>query len=218
MQARLVLFAAMAIGAGIWFLQPDPFSAPISPTVPEEAKSYRRGWPLTDESGARQEDPRVPFRFQWRGAVVTALADFEVRGRVLAKRRYETDREARFSNWDLAMGWGPMSQSAVLSEINIRQDRRFYFWRVSEFPIPRDDIEENSANMHMLAANEEVERVLEEVLPGDDVHFEGQLVHLASADGYTWESSLTRGDTGDGACEVIWLTHLEIVSPDTLGN
>ena len=73
---------------------------------------------------------------------------------MLSRELYSLDREADLSPIDLALGWGHMSDSAVLEKIKISQSQRFYFWRVDEFPIPRGDIERSSANMHMIPAND----------------------------------------------------------------
>jgi hypothetical protein len=50
-----------------------------------------------------------------------------------------------------------MSDSAVLDEVTIRQSDRFYFWSVSEFPIPEAEITSHSANMHFIPATELVQ-------------------------------------------------------------
>jgi hypothetical protein len=38
------------------------------------------------------------------------------------------------------------------------------------------------------------------------VTLEGYLVEITRPDGYHWRSSLSRDDTGGGACEVMWVT------------
>ena len=48
------------------------------------------------------------------------------------------------------------------------------------------------------------------VAPGQVVALEGYLVKVISKDGWRWQSSLTRNDTGNGACEVIWVEEVEI--------
>jgi len=40
----------------------------------------------------------------------------------------------------------------------------------------------------------------------DLVSLEGYLVEIAGPEGYHWRSSLSRDDTGGGACEVMWVT------------
>ncbi len=87
------------------------------------------------------------------GYQITPLADFHVEARVLSAEHYWMDHEADLAPVDLALGWGPMSDEAVLDKITISQSNRFYFWRLESFPIPREDIETHSANMHMIPAN-----------------------------------------------------------------
>jgi hypothetical protein len=45
---------------------------------------------------------------------------------------------------------------------------------------------------------------------GAIVHFDGELVEAAARDGWTMRSSLTREDTGNGACELVWVEHLDL--------
>ena len=83
--------------------------------------------------------------------------------------------------------------------------QRFYHWHTDDFPIPRREIEVNSANMHMVPASADVERVLNSVKPGQHITFSGYLIEARGPDGWRWKSSLTREDTGAGACELVWV-------------
>ena len=38
----------------------------------------------------------------------------------------------------------------------------------------------------------------------------GYLVEVRANDGWHWRSSLTRNDTGNGACELVWVESVEI--------
>ena len=82
-----------------------------------------------------------------------ALAAFVVEARVLGRENYRFDAGAELAPVDLALGWRPMSDSAVLAEIAIHQRNRFYYWFTATFPIPRRDIEIHSANMHLIPAS-----------------------------------------------------------------
>lgn len=136
------------------------------------------------------------------------LADFAIEARVLAKERYTFDRGAQLSPIDLALGWGPMSDSQVLSQIRISQGNRFYFWHVDQFPIPREAIETHSANMHMIPANQEIAAQLNNLRVGQLVKINGYLVQANGQDGFHWKSSLSRKDTGAGACELVFVSKL----------
>src|SRR4051794_6284733 len=54
------------------------------------------------------------------------LARFSIDARVLHRKTYGYDRLARLAPIDLAVGWGPMSDQAVLEQIKITQSMRFY--------------------------------------------------------------------------------------------
>jgi hypothetical protein len=144
------------------------------------------------------------------GYQIQALARFELDARVLGVEHYRFDRGADLAPVDLALGWGRMSDTAVLDRITISQGARFYHWSTPQYPIPRREIETSSANMHLVPANEEVARQLSAVRPGNMVRLSGYLIEARGADGWRWRSSLTRNDTGNGACELIWVERLSL--------
>lgn len=123
------------------------------------------------------------------GYQITQLASFSIQARVLSTEHYHFDREADLAPVDLALGWGRMSDEAVLSQIQISQSNRFYFWHVNQFPIPREEIETHSANMHMVPADEQVKKTLKSVRVGQIVQIEGYLIEAHSTDGWKWKSS-----------------------------
>jgi hypothetical protein len=149
-----------------------------------------------------------------RGDVtLTTRAHFDITARVLSRKDYSGGADASLIPTDLALGWGRMSDSDVLAKIDISQSGRFYYWHVKEFPIPRREIETSSANMHMIPANEDVKRQLEQVRQGELVRITGFLVDASRADGWRWKTSLTRDDTGAGACELIYVERVDTAAP-----
>ena len=157
-----------------------------------------------------QNTPHGTTSFTLKGYQLTPLADFAIEARVLSVKRYSLGREADLSPVDLALGWGPMSDESVLKRIDISQGNRFYFWHVDEFFIPREEIEINSANMHMIPADSEVEKSLDSIREGQVVRLQGYLVEASASDGWKWRSSLSRADTGNGACEVIYVKTISV--------
>lgn len=146
---------------------------------------------------------------QFEGFRITPLQPFNLTARVLGRENYHFDAGAKVSPTDLALGWGPMADPQVLTSISVSQSNRWYHWQVDEFPIPRREIETHSANMHMIPANQQVARVLAEVRPGERIELSGQLVRVDGVNGFNWISSLSREDTGAGACELIWVEQLK---------
>jgi len=151
-----------------------------------------------------------PGTLQFKGYTIEAVARFEIQARVLSKQLYRYDVGAKLSPVDLALGWGRMSDSAVLKYFSISQSDRFYFWNAQESPIPYEEIVTSSANMHMIPADDKLAKYLEGLKPGNIVYLKGYLVNVNGPDGFYWHTSLTRGDTGNGACELVWVESLSI--------
>ena len=140
-----------------------------------------------------------------------ALASFSLAARVLAKERYWFGRESDLAPYDLALGWGPMSDSAVYGKLDIEQYGRWYHysWGAGGPPIAVGEIIRHSANMHIIPASSKVKSALGGVDRHDSLYLEGYLVEIRGSDGWRWRSSLTREDSGGGSCEVFVVTRLE---------
>ena len=146
----------------------------------------------------------APFRL--RAATLTPLAGFSIDARVLSRRDYRSDREAELSPTDLALGWGRMRDDAVVKRLDISQSARWYRYRYSgEPPIPQREIDRSAANMHMIPGNAAIADALDDVEPGTRVRIDGWLVEANTPDGWRWRSSLSREDTGGGACELVYV-------------
>jgi hypothetical protein len=192
---KTIFIVLIAFGAWNWWQGREVHRPPgvTAAELPQQASVSGRG------------------KFTHNGHEITPLQSFEVSARVLGTAIYRTDREAKLSPVDLALGWGRMSDSEVLKHIRISQSGRFYFWSTDNFPIPRREIETFSANMHMIPANSQIEAALKAVRPGQLVTIRGYLIEARASDGWTWRSSLTRTDTGAGACELIWVEALSVI-------
>ena len=144
------------------------------------------------------------------GYRIVPLEPFAIEATVLSAKRYRFDRESDLAPVDLALGWGPMANPAVSRKITVSQRDRWYYWRVSELPIPQREIETHSANMHIIPATPYIENRLEALRSGAVVRLKGYLVEARGPDGWRWRSSLSREDTGAGACEVMWVEQIDV--------
>ena len=144
------------------------------------------------------------------GYRIVPLETFSIEAKVLSSMRYRFDRESSLAPVDLALGWGPMANPAVSEKLSVSQGERWFYWRASEFPIPRREIETHSANMHMIPATPAIDEMLKSIQKGDTVRVRGYLVEAQGADGWRWRSSLSREDTGAGACELVWVETLDV--------
>ncbi len=145
------------------------------------------------------------------GYTIEPLASYEVRGRVLSIERYRMGREADLSPLDFALGWGPMSDAAVIDRLSISQSGRWYHYRwEGSPPIEPSVMAKSSANTHLVPADDLVKRRLLDVRKGAVVKLSGYLINVRHNDGWTWRSSLSRDDTGGGSCELMWVTDVQV--------
>ena len=141
---------------------------------------------------------------------LTPRAHYDITARVLGRERYHTDRLSSLVPVDLALGWGPMSDSAVLTPLKVEQSARFYWVRWPAVPpLAPAEILRHSANLHAIPADARTERVLERLREGEVVRLTGELVDARRDDGAYVNTSLSREDTGAGACEVMLVEAIE---------
>jgi hypothetical protein len=141
---------------------------------------------------------------------LTERASYQVTARVLGNEQYHFDALADLVPEDLALGWGAMSDNRALRNIDISQFNRFYYWHSSSLPLPRDVIIAHSANTHVIPGNRAVAILLARIRPGQVVTLTGSLVDARRSDGLSIKTSMTRTDSGAGACEVLLVSDVAI--------
>lgn len=136
---------------------------------------------------------------------ILPLASYNITARVLSTHHYDDT----LVPYDLALGWQEMSDSAVLDRLDISQIMRFYqySWQGAP-PVAREIMVRTSANTHIIPANEEVRKQLPGLRRGDIINMKGYLVRVTRPDGWSWQSSLTRTDSGNGGCELLYAQSL----------
>lgn len=198
MDTRTALLAALVVavlwnGWHQWSSRPvHPPDGPIAPNDPlqsaaDAVTTVRHGrWTLT---------PR---------------AHYDITARILGREMYHFDMISELVPEDLALGWGPMSDNHVLAAFDISQSARFYTWRPrSVLPIAREDVITHSANTHVIPTDARIGKQLERLRVGEAVRLTGYLVNAVRDDGASIRTSMTRTDSGAGACEVMLVQTVE---------
>jgi len=145
---------------------------------------------------------------------LTPRAEYDITARILSREDYSFDSLAGLIPEDLALGWGAMSDNRILADFKISQGARFYGWRASALPIPAQEVIEHSANTHVIPADSVVRSQLARLRTGQVVHLSGVLVDAVRDDGAYIRTSLTRTDSGAGACEVMLVEHVFQITGD----
>jgi hypothetical protein len=141
------------------------------------------------------------------------LARFSIDARILHRKAYGYDRGAKLVPVDLAVGWGAMSDQAVLDRLKISQSMRFYWYEYQSPPIPKEQIISHSTNLHVIPATPAIASFCKSVRQGELIHLQGELVEATGPEIGTWRSSLSRTDTGNGACELMLVEDCSKLSP-----
>ena len=192
MTLKKILFYTIIAFLAWHFCGPLPRAAWKGSAAPAEPIQATEDLPAPWTKGAYTISPRAPY---W------------IKALVLSRHHYWAGYdEDILAPYDLALGWGVMSQAALINALKISQDGRWYnyTWK-GELPVAADEVVRHSANHHILADNKNVLRKIAAVRRFDVVDLEGFLVDVTKTDGWHWNTSLTREDSGGGACEVFWV-------------
>ncbi len=141
---------------------------------------------------------------------IVPLASYSLTARVLSMEPYRFDNVADISPIDLALGWGPMSDQSILDKLDISQGGRWYFLYPKTPSVPLSELMQCSSNMHMVPADDSIKRRLKGLRVGQIIDLSGYLIGVREGGNWTWVTSLTNTQTGDGACKVFWVEHLSI--------
>ena len=156
------------------------------------------------------------------GWKLRAVAEYELRGRVLGTKRYHTGASADLVPIDVAVGWGPMSDTRILDALTLSMGNRFFFYEWdNDPPLEDDEILRNVANNHVIAANDHVRSVVANLRPGHLVYLRGYLVDATKPGEGNWITSRRRDDRGNGACEIFYVETArvsETITPEITGT
>jgi len=141
---------------------------------------------------------------------IVLLAEYTVQGVIKSKKKY-TDYSSRVSQYDVALAWGNLNEKEIDSHIRYSQSRRWYYFNFDKnVSVSSSYIAEHSANVHLINQDLLVLRKIENLNVNDHIKLIGYLVKV-NFDNGTWESSLTRTDTGNGACEIMYVTDVQVL-------
>ncbi len=161
---------------------------------------------------------------------ITQIAEYKIGGRVVEAYDYSSGMAGimkvisgneyynDISVKDVAIAYGPMALEKNHKKVEyVMTGSRRISYAIKDQTLFEDvgDLETVKTyitNNHLIAANEYVERLLKSINKDDYVEISGYLVKAEWKDGiyrYALESSTTREDTGNGACEVIYVENVK---------
>jgi hypothetical protein len=175
---------------------------------------------LSDEP-RQKEIEKTPLQVAYAGVDyrVEPLYDYELYGLVVSFRQH--DGESSMHRWsndhlnmaDVCVVWSDTAFSPYLGELDFWngiftcnvQTRDSVAW--SHFKTNQ------LSNNHLLSEDPYLRDRAAEIRVGDQIRVQGWLARYGAVGGGLRGTSTTREDTGDGACETIYVRELEIVRP-----
>lgn len=146
---------------------------------------------------------------------ITKLVSYDIKAKVISKKKYATGNGSKLAPIDFALGWGKLSDEFYVNHDSIKfwQSMRWYKYRYkNDYPLKSGYIAKHSANTHIVPASDLVKKQVMKVRHGDAIHMKGYLIKIKRDDGWRWASSTTRGDVGNGACEIMYVEEIQIIS------
>lgn len=161
-----------------------------------------------------------PFAIDYAGVryAVEPQFEYELHGMVVSYRQHDgNSRMHRAANdhlnvADLCVVWGTTAASPYLSDIEFWNGIFTCNFQTSSQTAWESIRPAQIANNHLISADDLIRDRVADVKIGDQIRVRGWLASYGS-DGNKRGTSTTRQDTGDGACETIYVEDFEIVRP-----
>lgn len=182
---------------------------------PEPAQDYLK--PIVTEVDPEQVEGSgfnpIEFKVGNNTLTIQPLAKYKIAGKILAKKKYGSTWSAKLAPYDLAIGWGKLTNDEYIDKLKISQWGRFYFYKYEyNLPFGEDYVIEHSSNNHIIPATDNLKKLLFHLDPGQLIEIEGYLVNVSGRIGKNqvgWKSSVERDDTGNGSCELVYVEKIK---------
>lgn len=169
---------------------------------------------------AQESTEIAPFVFEYMNNdyLVDPVADYELWGLVVTHNNIHSIGDMYHDKYsvdikDLCVIWGDNAKSDAYLSTKFWSDP-FTCWHQNNDSRAADHFYKNDlSNNHLLSDDKRVREKIRSVQIGDQIRMKGMLVNYsaASAPGWTRDSSITRTDTGNGACEVFFVEEVDIL-------
>lgn len=201
------LLTITAIGLGI----ATPFLAGNAITAVEPPPSAVISMPQTGQ--APNQVPCSPWRWRVGDCILSARAAYAVTARAASIQPYVLEADSNLIPFDFALAWGKCIEPSILKSIHIDQFSRRFSWQLNEEVggLSIDEAVVSMANTHFIPKDQAMFEKMKQVHQGDVLQVRGYLVDIEVGGRYEVDTSLSRDDTGDGACEILWVEALEII-------
>ncbi|MCO6431446.1 MAG: hypothetical protein J5J00_11345 [Deltaproteobacteria bacterium] len=193
------------------------FSGTCKDRLPEPEKLL----PAIAAEPVQDNKEQLPFDFKYMGTryVVYPQASYELSGLLVSHNDitawwdiYHDENSVDIK--DICVVWGENLQPGVYKEVEFYNESVSCHYRPLTQKSQLAFNPRQFSNNHLLSGDETVRDTIRNLKIGDQIKIRGRLVnyHQAGYSELVRRTSLTRSDTAGGACEVIYVDELEVVS------
>ncbi len=203
---RLLIVMVLLIFSGCLGGSPGPI-----PTAMEPAEIDTSRGPV--QAACKGQEP-LTVETKDGAFTISPVATYTLPGVVVGRKSYTEGWESAVSPLDLAIAWGKAAEADSAEYLRFSQGNRWYFFRLKEgAPLPASYVTAHSSNNHTIPATNNIRRAMMTIREKDRVLLEGFLVNLKGT--YRdrpvfWNTSLSRSDSGNGACELFYVSKIRI--------
>lgn len=167
------------------------------------------------------ETEQDPFEFDRKGNNynIVPLYEYQLYGLVVSKREDSFQHKVFYSDHvneaDLCVIWGDNISTNVYKDLKFKNSDWFCTWRPKNYNtwqrIQNIFKNDNISNNHLLSNIDEVRKNINKVKVGDQIRIDGLLSEYSTNGNPERGTSTSRTDTGNGACETIYVNNFEIL-------
>ena len=162
----------------------------------------------------------APFGVAWNDVSYTVMPEYEyeLTGMVVSYRHHDDNSRMHrlagdhLNMLDVCVVWGDNTRGAELDKIDFWNGIFTCNVKTRDQAAWESFDMQQLSNNHLLSDDENIRSRVQDIRVGDQIRVAGYLASYESPGG-TRGTSTTRTDTGDGACETIYVEQFEILQP-----
>jgi len=181
----------------------------ISTIIFSKLFSYNDFYEVKQEPTQIKINPKFIYK---KGFKLKLIYKFKIEGRVVSSKKYNWDSFAEILTHDIGIVWGKVSKTNIFDQFNWNQKQRFLIYSIREDKLNKIGgakyVNSHIANIHLIPKDWSIESKLNQIKPYDIIEIEGYLTDVYSKRRMIL-TSISRTDSGPGACEVIYVTNIK---------
>ena len=163
---------------------------------------------------------RTPFSFTYADKIyeITPVADYHISGLLVSHNdirsfwdMYHDKNSVDIK--DICLLWGSNLIDDTFKKVSFHNESVSCHFKTHDATSAENFNTAEVSNNHLLASDPEVRRKINESRVGDQVELSGMLINYCPRENRDWirQTSLSRTDTGGGACEVMFVEEFQFL-------